>query len=347
MIERADRPARSPFRRRRLWVGLLLVSVGIVAFAGELALGAVKIPISDVVGSMFSHLGIDTDVPNRADAIVWGIRLPRALTAVAVGIGLGSSGAALQGTLRNRLADPNILGIGSGAALGAVIALAALPDANRAALAGGAVGGVLAGMLLRSLGKRGGTSRSSFVLVGVALATTLSAWVGFLVFASDATKVPPVEFWLLGSLAGSTWSQLTPLVLLTAIGFGVVVALARGLDLLSLGEHEARHLGVDVENMTWLVFLGVGIATGAAVGAVGVVAFVGLLAPHIGTRLVGPNHGPLLLASGAIGAIFVLASDTIARIATAPVEAPVGLVTAAVGGPFFLWLLRRSDKEYL
>lgn len=309
-------------------------------------MGAVVISPGEVVAVLSRRAGLAIgDEPSfQADAVLWSIRLPRVLLGLVVGAGLGLAGAALQGVFRNRLADPQLLGIGPGASLGAVVFMLAGSATPETALAGGAFGGVLTAAFLRRFGEPSSPDPSRFVLIGVAVGAALSAWVGFVVFAADRAAVPPVEFWLLGSLTGSTWRTLANALVLTVAAALVFFGSARSLDLLSLGESEARHLGVDVDLVRSLVLFGAGLATGAAVGAVGVVGFVGLLVPHVVRSGTGPGHRHLLAGSALGGAAFVAAADLGARTLAAPVEIPVGLLTAAIGGPFFLWLLRRSFR---
>ena len=307
-------------------------------------MGAVEISPGEVVEVLSRRAGVAIgDEPSfRADAVLWSIRFPRILLALVVGAGLGIAGAALQGVFRNPLADPQLLGIGPGASLGAVVAMLALGATTESALAGGAVGGIVTASLLRRFGEPRSPDPSRFVLSGVALGAALSAWVGFLVFAADRSAVPPVEFWLLGSLTGSTWRTLGNALVLTLVGSLIFYGSARSLDVMALGESEARHLGVDVDLVRSMVLVATGLVVGAAVGAVGVIGFVGLLIPHLVRRGTGPGHHPLLVGSALGGAIFVAAADLAARTISSPIEVPVGLLTAAVGGPFFLWILRRS-----
>ncbi|MDX1385204.1 MAG: iron ABC transporter permease [Thermoanaerobaculia bacterium] len=319
----------------------------LAAAALSLAMGAVSIAPGEVIEVISRRLGVAIgDEPSfRADAVLWNIRLPRILLALVVGAGLGLAGAALQGLFRNPLADPQLLGIGPGASLGAVAGMLAIEATSPSALAGGAAGGVAAAALLRRFAEPPSPDPSRFILSGVALGAVLSAWVGFAVFAADRAAVPPVEFWLLGSLTGATWRTLANTLVLTAAGSVVLFASSRSLDLLSLGEPEARHLGVDVDLVRSLTLFSVGLVTGAAVGAVGVVGFVGLLVPHVVRRATGPGHRRLLAGSALAGAAFVALADLGARTLASPVEIPVGLLTAAVGGPFFLWLLLRATRR--
>ena len=321
--------------------------LALAAGAVSLGIGAVEISPGEVAGVLSRRLGLSygPEPSFRSDAVLWGIRLPRVLLGLVAGAGLGISGVALQGAFRNPLADPQLLGIGPGASLGAIVAMVALEATTEAALAGGVVGGIVTAGLLRRFAEPRSPDPSRFVLSGVALGAALSAWVGFLVFAADRSAVPPVEFWLLGSLTGSTWKMLTNALVLMVAGSIALFGAARSLDVLSLGESEARHLGIDVDLVRSIVLIATGLIVGAAVGAVGVVGFVGLLVPHVVRLGTGPGHRPLLLGSALGGALFVTLADLAARTLASPIEVPVGLLTAAIGGPFFLWLLRRALRR--
>ena len=333
-------------KRRPVFLAVLLFLMLALA-AISLGTGRVVISPGEVVEVLSRRAGfaIGQDPSARADAVMWGIRLPRVLLGLVAGAGLGLAGAALQGVFRNPLADPQLLGIGPGASLGAVIFMLALGSTTESALAGGAVGGMTTAALLRRFAQPRSPDPSRFVLSGVALGAALSAWVGFVVFAADRSAVPPVEFWLLGSLTGSTWRILFNALVLTIGGSLVFFGSARSLDLMALGESEARHLGVDIDLVRSMVLFAAGLVVGAAVGAVGVVGFVGLLIPHLVRLGTGPGHRSLLTGSALAGAAFVAGADTVARTLASPIEIPVGLITAAVGGPFFLWLLRRNLRR--
>ncbi len=344
MTEETARIAIDPFAFRRRFI-VPLVGIGLVATAwAALSFGAVAVPSDEVFGVLSRKLGAEffAEPSQQAVAVVWGIRMPRLLLAFAVGGALGLAGGVLQGLLRNELADPHLLGIGPGAAIGAALGSAAA--GVQGAVAGGVAAGVLTAFAVRRLARRATLDPTRIVLAGVALGAALSAWVGFVVFAADRATVPPIEFWLLGSLTGSTWRAMG-----TAMGFFLISAAAmlgswRLLDVMSLGEADARHLGIDVDLVRTVLLIACGAAVGATVGAVGVVAFVGLLVPFVMRRLSGPSHRFLLPAAAGGGALFVGASDLVARLALEPIEIPVGLVTAALGGPLFLWLLtRRRD----
>jgi iron complex transport system permease protein len=316
----------------------VLVVLLVGAAAGSLVAGAANVPLGDVPASLLHHLGIG-DAP-ATDAIVWGIRLPRTLLAAVAGGALAAGGVALQGLYRNPLADPHLLGIGPGAAIGA--ALGSLGAGVQGAIAGGAAAGVASALLARRVARRQAADPARFVLAGVALGAVLTAWAGFVVTGSDRTRVPPMEFWLLGSLSGSTWRAFGAMAVIGGFALLGLYAATRTLDLLALGEAEAAHLGVDVDLSGSVISIAVGVMVGGAVGAAGVIGFVGLLVPTLVRPLVGPAHRDLLTSSVLGGGILLIGIDIVARTVFSPIEIPVGLLTTALGGPVFLWLLRRS-----
>jgi iron complex transport system permease protein len=331
-----------PYSGRRVWFWpLAIVAVLGVAF-GSLALGAVNIPIADVVSVLFAKVGFG-EASAQSESVVWGIRVPRVLLGFLVGATLGLVGAVLQGLLRNGLADPHLLGIGPGAAIGA--AIGAVGGGIRGAIAGGVVAGVATSFALRRLARRSSIDPTRIILSGVALGAMLSAFVGFVVFGADRSVVPPIEFWLLGSLSGATWRSFGIAAVFLVITMIGLLTVARNLDLLALGESEARHLGVDTDFVMTVTLIGCGAAVGVTVGVAGVVAFVGLLVPFLMRPIVGPKHQHLLVASMLAGGVFVVLADLVARSVLSPVEIPVGLITAAVGGPIFLWLVSRKDSQ--
>jgi len=335
--------ARAETLRRRRRLAAAVLGGGLVALiVVNLGMGAAVVPPSEVVGVVANRLGLGfgADPSPGADAVVWTIRMPRVLLALLTGAGLAAGGAALQGVFRNPLADPQLLGIGPGAAIGA--AIGAVAGGIQGAIAGGTASGLLVALLVRRLARRSSGDPTRFILVGVALGAALTAWLGFIVFASDRSKVPPMEFWLLGSLSGSTWRAFGTVLIFIAAAVLVLLINSRSLDLLALGEREAGHLGVDVDLTITILLMAVGAITGATVGAVGVVGFVGLFIPNAVRRVVGPSHRTLLVFSMLAGAAFVLAADLAARTLISPVEIAVGLLTAVIGGPFLLLLLSRA-----
>lgn len=335
-------PDDDPFATRRRWlpavVGLLLVATAVAS----LTLGAVSVPVSEVAGVLARKLGLDwfASPSAQAEAVVWGIRMPRLLLGLTVGATLALVGGVLQGLLRNELADPQLLGIGPGAGIGG--AIGAVTGGVQGAIAGGVAAGVLTAFAIRRLARQASVDPTRIILAGVALGATLSAFVGFVVFGADRARVPPIEFWLLGSLSGSTWRAFSTVLVYVFVTGVVLLASARILDVFGLGEADARHLGIDVDLVRTVLLIATGAAVGATVGAVGVVAFVGLLIPFVVRKVTGPRHRYLLPGAMAAGAFFVGACDVAARLVIEPIEVPVGLVTAVIGGPVFIWLLTRG-----
>jgi iron complex transport system permease protein len=307
-----------------------------------LSLGAVDVAGNEVAAVLSGKLGLAWfgEAGPQAEAVVWGIRLPRLLMGVVVGAALAATGTVLQGVLRSDLADPQLLGIGPGAAIGAAIGAGA--GGVQGAIAGGVAGGIVTSLIVRRLHRRASIDQTRLILSGVALGATLSAWVGFVVFASNRSVVPPIEFWLLGGLAGSTWRAVGTATVYLAFAVGGLMTVTRTIDLLAVGPSEAWHLGVDVDLTMTILFIVVGAAVGVTVGAVGVVAFVGLLVPFLMRRLTGPLHRHLIPAAMLGGALLLVSADLLSRLLIEPVEVPVGLVTAAIGGPLFLWLISKK-----
>lgn len=280
-----------------------------------------------------------------SSVVITEIRAPRVALTLIVGAGLGLSGALLQGTLRNPLADPGIIGVSASAALGAVVAVA-LGAAYSSWLAaiGATVAGV-AGMALVLWIARSGSGRTevvTLVLGGVAVTAFAAAVLSVVVAVSDTAGARSATFWTTGSLALATWPGVwstLPFVALAAIFAAVVV---RDLDVLSLGDRAAWAAGVDVDRTRLLALGAAVLAVSAGVAVVGVIAFVGLVVPHAVRMLLGPRHGGLLVGSALAGALLLLVADTIARTVVSPVEIPLGVVTAVIGAPVFVVLLRRT-----
>lgn len=325
-----------------LLVGAVFLGVGI---------GAVPIAPGDTVRIILSHLGLTTgsSVDAQQDAILWAIRLPRVVLAVLVGGALAVSGAALQGVFRNPLADPSIIGVASGAALGAV---AAIMFGFAGAVHGGLqisafVAGLVTALVVYSLARyEGRTETVTLILTGVAITAITAAGVGFLIARADDDQLRDIVFWSLGSLGGSTWRLVGVTLPFVAVGAIVCIARARRLDLMALGEREARYLGLDTERERTILLGATALATSAAVAAVGVVGFVGLVVPHLVRLAIGPAHRMLIPISFVLGAALLVLADLVARTVTAPVELPLGVVTALIGGPFFLWLIARTRRAH-
>ncbi len=322
---------------------LLGAAVLAVVLVGMLA-GSVSVSFSDVVHMVANRIGLGDGDDRLTDSVLWAIRLPRVLSGLAAGAGLAVAGVALQGTFRNRLADPHLLGLAPAAGLGAVAGIALTPVGGPAIIMmlGAAIGAVLLGLLMRRLADDV-SDAGQLILVGIALGLALLALLGAVVLAWDSPRVPTFTFWVFGGLSGSTWGNLGAALPLVVIGSIGVVSIGRSLDLLALGADEARHLGIDVARLRLVALTSAGVIVGGAVGLAGVVGFVGLVVPIVIRRWLGPGHRRLVLASALGGAVALAGLDVLSRTMAAPVEIPVGLITAIAGAPVLLgFLLRRA-----
>jgi iron complex transport system permease protein len=277
--------------------------------------------------------------------VLWAIRFPRVLSGLLAGAGLGVAGVALQGTFRNRMADPHLVGVAPAAGLGAVAGIALTPIGGPpiVMILGAAVAAILLAVLMVRIAENVSDS-GQLILVGIALGFALLALLGAIVLAWDSPRVPTFTFWVFGGLSGSTWSTLGAAVPFVIVGVAIVVSGGRSLDLLALGEDEARHLGVDVARVRLTMLAAVGLIVGGAVGLAGVVGFIGLVVPLLLRAWIGPSHRQLVLASAMGGAIALGGLDVLARTVAAPVEIPVGLITAIGGAPVLVWFLLRRPR---
>jgi iron complex transport system permease protein len=324
-----------------------LLAVLALAAVVAAAIGAAGIP----PGRIAAALGLISGDPafvERDRLVLWSIRLPRIALAIVVGALLAACGAVMQGLFRNPLADPALVGVSSGAALvaGATIVvgdryLGSLPI--EALPLAAFIGALAATMLLYRIATRDGrTSIAMFLLGGLALAALANAGLGLLVFLADDRQLRDINFWMLGSLSGATWPKVIAILpFLVAAGIAMPL-IARGLDLLVLGESEAFHAGIAVERLKRICVALVAAAAGAAVSISGVIGFVGLIVPHLLRLVIGPSHGLLLPTAALLGAALLVIADAFARTLAAPAELPIGIVTAVIGAPFFLYLLLRQ-----
>ena len=330
---------------RRWLLSLTLLAVALL-FAGAvaLALGPSSIGLLEI-GRALTGGGEGGD-----RTILLQVRLPRVLLAALVGAGLSGAGAAFQAILRNPLAEPYILGVSGGAALGAVL-FTALAGADILGAPLGRPAAAFAGALLTTLvlfnlaRARGRTGSMALLLVGVILNAFDSALILFLVSAGDPSRFQGVLFYLVGAMTSLPWTVLGWLSALVIGGLALLVLQGHRLNLFSMGEEVASHLGVEVERTLWTVVIAASLVTAAAVAFTGLVGFVGLIVPHALRASLGPDHRLLLPASILGGATFLVLADGIARVLVAPVEMPVGVITALVGGPFFLVLFLRRLRE--
>jgi iron complex transport system permease protein len=325
-------------RRNVLALTLVLVGALLVVGLGALALGGVHLPWREV----WSGLTGAASSP-EARVIVREIRLPRVLLAMLVGAALAVSGTALQALLRNPLADPYVLGISSGAALGAIIALWVGGRLAAASPLVAFAGALVTMAWVYLLGRRAGRLASyTLVLAGVITASFLSAVILFVLTLLSTRDVRGIAFWLMGDLSVVTETQLRILLPVVVLGILTLYAFAKDLNVLLLGEEEAAHLGVNVARVQTAVYLLASLLTGVAVSVSGAIGYLGLLVPHLGRMVVGNDHRTLLPTAALGGAIVLTLSDTLARTVVAPAELPVGAVTALAGAPVFIYLLRRT-----
>jgi iron complex transport system permease protein len=329
---------------------LCLAGALLAAFFFSLASGASDASILAVAQALMQPDGNALSASDRI--IVYDIRLPRAILGVLVGAALAVSGAVMQGLFRNPLADPGLVGVSAGAGLGAiavivlgagalgpVIALAGIYALPLAAFGGGLAAAML---LYRIATRRGQTSVATMLLAGIALAALAGAASGILVFAADDRQLRDLTFWGLGSLAGATWTKIAAAGPIILLSLAAAPFLARGLNGLALGEATAGHIGIPVQRLKHVAILTVAASTGASVAVSGGIGFVGIVVPHLLRLAIGPDNRYLLPASALLGASLLLLADAFARTIVAPAELPLGIVTAAAGAPFFLWILLRK-----
>ncbi|POF28383.1 FecCD family ABC transporter permease [Roseibium marinum] len=345
---------REPLARAAI---ALLVVLALVTMLGSLAIGPIAIPVLELLPHMPGRVlaasaGAPEGVSVRDWIVVMEIRLPRVVLGALVGAALAVAGAVMQGLFRNPLADPGIVGVSAGAGLGAalfivlgnavlapVVAVLGIYAVPVAAF----VGGLITTLLLYRIGTRGGiTSVATLLLAGIALGALTGAMTGLLVYASDDQQLRDLQFWGLGSLAGSNWEKVASAAPIIGVMLVSVPFLARGLNGLTLGEAAAAHIGIRVQRLKNISILLVAAATGASVAVSGGIGFVGIVVPHLLRLTIGPDHKYLLPASALLGAILLIGADTLARTIVAPAELPIGIITAFAGAPFFLWILLRK-----
>ncbi|MEW6047078.1 MAG: iron ABC transporter permease [Bacillota bacterium] len=322
----------------------LLAGLLMALFAGSLAIGPVWIPPGRAVAALLPGrwTGAGAEFPDKT--IITELRLPRALLATATGMALGMAGAALQGLFRNPLADPYVVGASGGAAFGATVAIlsgwgfgvAGLASVPLAAFSG-ALGAVVLAYVLAEAS--GGLPTQALLLVGAALSTLLSALVAGLLLLQDRAHLE-VFGWLVGGFSGRSWPALNTIVPVMFLGAVVLSAVHHAMDALALGEETARSLGLSLERLRGGVVVGSSLLTAGAVAAGGIIGFVGLMAPHMARYTFPAAHRWVLPASGLTGALIMLLADDVGRVAVAPAEVPAGILTAVLGAPFFLYLLK-------
>jgi iron complex transport system permease protein len=338
--------------QHRAWTsrGLALSGLTLLlltAAVGGMTSGAMHLSAGQVIDALLrwlSHQAMQGD-----DAVVLMLRLPRVLMAILVGAALACSGATMQGLFRNPLVESGLIGVSSGSALGAIAMI--VLGSNLLAAAPGVLGsfgialaafggGLLATTLVYQFGRRR-PGMATLLLAGVAINAIAMAGVGLLTYLANEHQLRDLSFWTLGSLDGTDWVRLAAVAPLMLLPVCLLPRHARALNALLLGEHEAALLGFDPQRVRQRLIVLVALATSAAVAMCGVIGFVGLVVPHVLRMLWGPDHRLLLPASALAGASLLIGADAAARVVVAPAELPIGVITALVGGPFFLWLLLR------
>lgn len=327
-----------------LAVGLLIF---IVLAAGR---GQLHIPADEVFGSLMHKLGLNIGpMPEhpQGDNTLWQVRFPRVALAVIVGASLAAAGALMQGVFGNPLAEPSIVGVSTGAALAAAIVIVyQLTFFGSWTVAVFAfIGGLITTVLVYALSRSGGRSEVvTLVLMGIAINAICSAGLAFMLFIADTQAREEIVFWQLGSLNGTRWQYVLVVAPFAAIGLAGAMLASRKLDVLALGDRAARHVGIPVERLRLSVIALVALLTAAAVAFAGIIAFVGLVIPHLIRMIAGPGHRVLIPASALGGALLLLAADLFARTLITGADLPIGMLTSLVGGPFFFWLLLRTRR---
>jgi iron complex transport system permease protein len=333
---------------------VLLIIGAIFSLLFSVTTGASNASFLDVIRSVVMGKA-ESILDARDRIIIFDIRMPRAILGFLIGASLAVSGAIMQGLFRNPLADPGLVGVSSGASFGAVVMIVlgngiAAPLCNALGIyalpLAAFTGGLITTLLLYRIATRNGqTSVATMLLAGIALGAMTMALTGVLIYMADDRQLRDLTFWGMGSLAGATWVKIVaagPIILLSLIAMPFM---ARGLNAITLGEAAAFHMGIPVQRLKTIAIVTVAGATGASVAVSGGIGFVGIVVPHLLRMVIGPDHRYLLLASALLGGSLLIFADVLARTLVVPAELPIGIITASVGGPFFLWILLRQRSR--
>nr|BBB35775.1 cytoplasmic membrane permease [Vibrio vulnificus] len=333
-------------------VTALLVTLSLTAIS-SVTVGPMNISGADTLRSLL-RLG---DLAPHIDVVIQEIRLPRTLLCMLVGAILALCGVVMQGLFRNPLAEPGIIGVSAGAALGGAVAIVALSQVAMLSTSimnlavspiASFLGGALATALVYKMGAgKFGTSVTIMLLAGVAISAISGAAIGYLNFLADDQTLRDLSLWSMGSLAAANWGSIALAALTLLALYGYFARKAMALNALLLGESEARHLGIEVQLLKRGLIALSAIGVGVTVSICGAIGFIGLVIPHLGRMLAGPDHRKLIPLSALLGALLLTFADMVARIAVAPAELPVGIVTAAIGAPFFIYLLFQQKGRIL
>ena len=345
-------PVPTGHRRSRFAIMTVALSLALVVVVVlSLGLGQYALSPAEVIGVLLQAVGIDTSwapAAPTAAGVILDIRLPRIVLGLLVGAALAVSGVLMQAIFGNPLADAAVVGVSSGAALGAAASLTfGLTVLGLWTTPGFAfAGGLAAVFAVYAISRSGGrTEVVTLLLTGIAINAIAGAGLAFLTFAGTTSTREQIVFWQLGSLNGALWQNIALVAPLVAVGLLAALFVAGRLDLFALGERTARHLGVRVELLRVTVIVMVALLVCAAVAFAGIIGFVGLVVPHLMRMAIGPAHLPLVVTSALGGALLIAGADLVARTAVPLADLPIGMITALVGGPFFLWLLLRTRRQ--
>lgn len=335
-------------------LGLALALVAVMIYA--IGTGAYPMSASQVIAIGLSHIGIDLGIPVTAqqEGVLMAIRLPRVLLGLLVGAGLGIAGAALQGLFRNPLADPQLIGVSAGAAfaVASVIVLGSTVLLGLTRLLGaftlpvsGFFGGMVTTFLIYALARHEGrTSLITMLLAGIAVNAIAFAGIGFYSFLATDDQLRNLTYWSFGSLGGANWATLAAIAMPLVLSFAALLRVAPGLNALLLGDAEAAHLGYDTQRLKRAIIVLGALCTGFCVAVSGLIGFVALVAPHMVRLVCGPDLRVVLPGSALLGALLLILADVVARTLVAPAELPIGIITAFMGGPFFIVLLLKQRR---
>lgn len=336
------------------WTGLIATALALlfaVTFLATIAIGPISLSLAELVAALSSRLSsvaLDPDQMLNA-AVVWDLRLARSITAIIVGASLATCGAAMQGLFGNPLADPGIVGVSSGASLGAIaVTVLQISTFGIWTLPVGAfLAGTATTFLIYGLARPGreGADSSRLLLVGIAVNAIGGAFAGYLTYLATADQLQSLTFWSMGSLSSARWLTVGITILPAIAGIALLMFWARPLDLLALGERQARHLGVDVKGLRRKLIFVTALLVASAVSFNGTIGFVGLVVPHIFRLLIGPGHRRLIPFSAVGGGLLVMLADLAARSLDPPNEVPIGVIMGSLGGPFFLWMIWRGSPR--
>lgn len=347
-----------------IWKGqkdvVILISLAValvVVFLFSLSIGQIFIPVREIAAILLKKLGLFTSVPTDSvhETVLWSIRLPRLVMTTLIGVALGVSGAALQGLFRNPLVEPGLIGVSSGASLAvvSVIVFGSLLNLDQHSIGMSVImpafafgGGLLATLLVMQIGRTLGPSTiAMLVLAGVAVNALCGALMGLVIFNANENQLHMFMFWTLGDLGGASWSNLAVAGPILLAGSFFLLRYSNALNAIALGESEAFHMGVDVDRVKKSIVLLSALAVGTSVSLAGAIGFVGLVVPHL-IRVTFHSDNKLVLPGSAIGGpLLLILSDVVARTMYAPAELPIGVMTALVGAPFFIFLLIRSKRK--